>query len=78
MPTVFTKGKMRFVIRTKEAGHLRAHCHVVLNEKEASIALDDLEILANSGFNKRDLNDIVDQVEARRAILIAEWERFHA
>lgn len=49
MPTIYRRGRFRFVIRPREPAWKRPHAHVLGGDVEVSIALDDFEVLGVTG-----------------------------
>ncbi len=73
---------MSLAIRTREPNHRRPHCHAAYPgqgnpEAEASVALDDFEVLANSGFDEADLSEIVLLVQRNRDLLMEKWNEIY-
>ena len=64
-------------IRTREANHPRAHFHAAYGEFEASIAMDDAEILAG-WLPGRAMEMVLAWAGLHRAELRAAWEAIRA
>jgi hypothetical protein len=65
-------------IRLKEKGHNTPHVHLVGPGIEASIAIDTLDVLANSGFTDRDLRKIKEFLKDRKSELKEAWDEYHS
>lgn len=51
--------------------------HVVKAENEARVTLTPVELKTNTGFNTREISDILDMIRQHRAELLAEWDKIH-
>lgn len=76
MPTVWTKGKLRIVLRTRNE-HNPPHVHASLGDKSASIEIRTLKVTANTGFNLPDLNEIAEVIELHQEHWLELWEQYH-
>lgn len=56
---------------------MRPHVHVVLGDSEASIALDDFEVLAYKDMSAKELRGFVREIMDQQANLLAIWEDIH-
>jgi hypothetical protein len=76
MPIVFDFNKFKIYIYFKEHGV--PHCHVRSKDGtcEASIRIDSVEVLASSGWSKKDLNFILKFVEVKQGDLMEAWHEY--
>ena len=71
MPTIFIAGyKFRFYSSDVNEP---PHVHVIRAERVAKIWLNSLEIAANLGYNKSELNKILKLIETNEAQLLEAW-----
>jgi chitinase len=78
MPTVLRIGSFRFFFFSNEGQEL-AHIHVKAGDDEATFWLDPVQLVANYGFNGRQLRRIQRLVEEHRDELLESWnEHFSA
>jgi hypothetical protein len=73
MPTVLRVGKYRFFFFSNE-GQEPAHIHVKAGDDEAKFWLAPVQLVANYGFNGRELNRIQRLVEKHRDELVEAWD----
>jgi hypothetical protein len=72
MPTVLRVGRYRFHFFSNE-GQEPPHIHVKAGGDEAKYWLDTIVLAANYGFNARELNEIEQQIDANRGLLLEAW-----
>lgn len=71
MGTFIRIGAYRIEIRTREHGV--PHFHIVGPDGDASIAIDDFKVLAQSGVNTRDLKKICSVLEKHKETMLEVW-----
>ncbi len=72
MPTVLRVGRYRFFFYSNE-GREPPHIHVKAARNEAKFWLNPVELVANYGFNGRELNEVERLVVQHRSDLIEAW-----
>ena len=78
MPTVLRVGRYRLFFFSNEGLEL-PHIHVKAGADEAKFWLDPVQLVANYGFNGRELKQIERLVEGHREELTEAWhEHFGA
>ena len=75
MPTVLRVGRFRFFFFSNE-GQEPAHIHVKAGDDEAKFWLDPVQLVANHGFNGRELNQIQRAVKEHRDELLEAWNEY--
>jgi uncharacterized protein DUF4160 len=75
MPTVLRVGRFRFFFFSNE-GQEPAHIHVKAGAEEAKFWLDPVQLVANYGFNGRELKKIQRIVEQHRDELLEAWDEY--
>ena len=74
MPTIFIdRYKFRFY---SSDVHEPPHVHVIHAEKVAKIWLDPLEVEANRGYNRAELNRILKLTEQNQERLLGAWHEY--
>jgi hypothetical protein len=73
MPTVLRVGRYRFFFFSNE-GQEPPHIHVKAGEDEAKFWLDPVALVANYGFNGRELSEIARLVAQHRTGLLEAWD----
>ncbi len=74
-PRVLQEGGYRIAIFTHD--HLPPHVHVKRGENGAKIQVDPVIVLANWGFNSRELGRIQQIIMEHQAELLGEWAKLH-
>jgi Domain of unknown function (DUF4160) len=72
MPTVLRVGRFRFFFFSNE-GSEPPHIHVKSGADEAKFWLTPVELVANYGFNGRELNEARRIIEQHVAELLEAW-----
>ena len=72
MPVVFRSGRYSLFFFSNE-GREPPRIHVKASGDEAKFWLDPIELVANYGFNARELNEIERLVEGHRELLLEAW-----
>ncbi len=72
MPTVLRVGRYRFFFYSNE-GREPPHIHVKAAQDEAKFWLNPVELVANYGFNGRELNEVERLVDQHRSELVEAW-----
>lgn len=75
MPTVLRIGRFRFFFFSNE-GQEPAHIHVRAGSDEAKYWLEPIELVANYGFNGRELTKIEQLIEQHHHELIEAWNEY--
>jgi hypothetical protein len=75
MPTVLRIGRYRFHFFSNE-GNEPPHIHVKAGSDEAKFWLDPVELVANFGFNARELNEVEGLVRENRQKLLEAWNEY--
>jgi Domain of unknown function (DUF4160) len=75
MPTVLRIGRYRFHFFSNE-GNEPPHIHVKAGGDEAKFWLDPVELVANFGFNARELNEGEGLVRENRQKLLEVWNEY--
>lgn len=75
MPTVLRVGRYRFFFFSNERQE-PPHIHVKAGADEAKFWLDPVQLVANYGFNGRELNQIQRLVEEHRDELLEAWNEY--
>jgi hypothetical protein len=75
MPTVLRVGRFRFFFFSNE-GLEPAHIHVKSGSDEAKFWLVPVELVANYGFNGRELSQIQRLIEKHRDSLLEAWNEY--
>jgi hypothetical protein len=75
MPTVLRIGRYRFHFFSNE-GNEPPHIHVKAGGDEAKFWLDPVELVANYGFNARELNEVEGLVRDNRQKLLEVWNEY--
>ncbi len=73
MSTVLRVGRFRFFFYSNE-GQEPAHIHCKAGADEAKFCLEPVALVANHGFNGRELGEIERLVEQHRAELLEAWD----
>jgi hypothetical protein len=71
MPTVLRVGRFRFFFSNE--GQEPPHIHIKADSDEAKYWLDPVQLVANYGFNVRDLSEIERLVEEHRDQFLEAW-----
>jgi hypothetical protein len=75
MPTVPIAGPYRFYFYSGD-GREPPHIHVERENMNAKIWLDPVRLQHSGGFNRREINRILQVVEANRDYLLRGWNDF--
>ncbi len=75
MPTVLRVGRYRFYFFSNK-GNEPPHIHVKAGSDEAKFWLDPVELVANYGFNARELNELEGLVRENRQKLLEAWNEY--
>jgi len=75
MPTVLRIGPYRFLFHSNESAE-PAHIHVKAAENEVKFWLQPIQLVANYGFNARQLNEILSLVEEHRNEFLEAWDEY--
>jgi len=75
MPTVLRVGRYRFFFFSNE-GQEPPHIHVRAGGDEVKFWLSPVQLVANYGFNARELNRVESLVERHRAELLEAWHEY--
>jgi hypothetical protein len=75
MPSVLRIGRYRFHFFSNE-GNEPPHIHVKAGGDEAKFWLDPVELVANYGFNARELNEVEGLVRDNRQKLLEVWNEY--
>jgi hypothetical protein len=76
MPVIFVFRYFKIYMYFKDHGH--PHCHAISKDGncEASIRLNPVEVLENSGWSKKDLNFILKFVKEKQEDLLEVWDEY--
>jgi hypothetical protein len=74
MPTIFIAGyKFRFY---SSDAHESPHVHVIHNDNEAKIWLDQIQFEYNRGYNRAELNRVLKLTEQNQTRLLEAWHEY--
>ena len=74
MPTVFIAGyKFRFY---SSDVHEPAHIHVIHDDNEAKIWLDQVQLEYNRGYQRAELNRVLKLTEQNQTRLLEAWHEY--
>ena len=74
--TVYRENNLKIEVRANEGNHIRPHFHVKVKHQEASIALDNFEVLAG-GLDNKYMKTVLNWAKANEDLLKKIWEQFH-
>jgi hypothetical protein len=75
MPTVLRVGRYRFHFFSNE-GNEPPHIHVKAGSDEAKYWLDPVALVANYGFNGRELSEIERLINEHKEKLLEAWNEY--
>jgi len=74
VPTVFIEGyKFRFYSSDRDEP---PYVHVIRGDKVAKLWLADITVQSNNGYNKRELNRILELTRENQARLLEVWHEY--
>jgi hypothetical protein len=75
VPTILRSGGYRFYFFSNE-GNEPPHIHVQRAEQSAKFWLQPLQLAANSGYNSRELTQVVELIEQHQGALLEAWREY--
>ena len=71
MPVIFETQGIKFRIYPQD--HQPPHIHVIKNECEVKIKIDDLSVIKNFGFSNQEIKEIVQFLKPRIKKAMEVW-----
>ena len=75
MPAILKVGPYRFLFYSNESTE-PPHIHVKAAENEAKFWLQPIQLVANYGFNARQLNEVLSLIEEHRNEFLEAWDEY--
>ncbi len=75
MPTVLRPGPYRFFFYAGDRGE-PPHIHVERDQNIAKLWLDPVRLQRSGGFNRSEVNRIINLVEEHRVRLLESWKEY--
>ncbi|MBZ0318995.1 MAG: DUF4160 domain-containing protein [Anaerolineae bacterium] len=78
MPTVLRLKGYRFMIYTNEPANERPHVHIIKDDRDAKIWVDEPEFVKGADlFKAKEVREIMEMVKEYQSFFLEKWEEIH-
>ncbi len=77
MVTILNRRQHGYDVKVHIREHRPAHVHVLKGSKEVQININTWAVIANYGFNEREIGRILKLLLEHEEILKETWRRYH-